>query len=233
MTVKEILNTLEKAECDWDQLCPANCEEKIADKLPEKSYKWIKYGISKMAILFNECNFVIKIPFAGWGKDDDDRYISEFVFNPFYNANDVEGHEWDYCYTETRTIQKVLDYDNKHDTHIIQLFAKTEYVGNIDISPIYIQPCCIPMEDFDKDLLKPRTPASKKAAKKIYSKYKGVSDLPLEWCDDVVIWYGQEVLEDLYNFLKYTPIGDFHEGNIGYTNEGAPIIIDYADYFDD
>ncbi len=195
----------------------------IEDYHPEVD--WIKNGISKIVISYS-ClpNYVIKVPFKGQYSDYNDE--AEFFTyasceKPYKNIN-----SWDYCESEANCYQDAKEYYDLGD-----MFAKTEYLGEIENIPIYIsEKITMLMSDMN---VKDSDKHTEKIAKSLRSKY----EIDYSFCEGdgllaFINCYGEERTEDLVSFLEEYGVSDLHDGNIGYDLYGNVKIIDYSGWYD-
>lgn len=217
MTDNEIIKCLEK--CDFCELCSSNYEDNILYYLNEAGCSYQSfYGGTKLVLLFNQTDFVIKIPFEG--ELDYDYDDEEEIFRPFY----AEGNGWDYCAMEEDEYQRACEFG------IEQCFAKTSYFCTIDGHPIYKQPY-VRMYSIHQEG-STHSEADSREAERRYKESDGVSGgLPSEWMADVVSYFGGETFSKLLKFLSRSDINDLHSGNVGYLNN-APVLVDYSGYFE-
>lgn len=198
--------------------------EFIKDYHPEVD--WINNGVSKIVISYNDLpNYVIKIPFKG----KYDEYNDENAF--FINADCYEKpyenvNTWDYCESEANCY-----YDAEKYYGLGDMFAKTEYLGEIENTPVYIsEKITILMSDTK---VKNSNKHTEKIAKTLQSKY----EIDYSFCEGdgllaFINCYGEERTEDLVSFLEEYGIEDLHNGNIGYDLYGNVKIIDYSGWYD-
>lgn len=203
-------------------------------------------GVTKGVLIFNDLDYVIKIPFYGsdeyveshyedtygnWAypTDPDDekyRYVESVEdICPFTGADCEDG--WNYCEVETFISERAAEEGMQEH------FAVTEFFGLVNNYPIYKQKrCCMfdemrtstKMAEYDK-----RTPSDYETVKKAKSKLDFYDISNDDWVLDFLIYWGEEKLKQLGEFLFKYDIGDLHSGNIGYLN-GAPCIVDYSSY---
>ena len=189
------------------------CE--ISQEAP--NFNW-ETGATKLVIIPDEFDYVIKIPFNGEWR------CGEIV--PFYASQGYDSD--DYCSAE-------LEYYLEAKEHGFEdMFLPIEQVMEIDGIPIYVQAKATILDDEGEKV----EYSSKDSRDKILDAYrKGerfFSKLPLSWtasCLDVLgdISKVREFMDFLYN----TEISrDLHRRNVGYYNKKA-VIIDYGGYFED
>lgn len=187
--------------------------------------EWIRNGVSKIVISFSNLpHCVIKIPFKGFYDDYSDTtayFIEANCDQPFKNIND-----WDYCETEAKCYYDAKEYYNLGD-----MFAKTEYLGEIENTPIYISEKITTI--MSNSCVKSSNEHTEKIAKSLREKYE------VDYCfcegsglSAFIDCYGEERTEELVSFLEEYGIADLHDGNIGYDLYGNVKIIDYSGWND-
>ena len=179
----------------------------MPDRLQRESYN---NGISKLVIFLNESE-VIKIPLNGtfeYYYEED-----EYVFNPFHVEDYCAVEEYIYCEAEGEGIE--------------EFFAKTEYVGQADCGTlIYKSERVLPY--YCENTLEMRKKEPSNEAKNSVSMMD--TPLPFCWLVKAYDYYGEEKVKHLINFIKEHDLHDFHNDNIGFRKNGAPVILDYSDY---
>ena len=71
-------------------------------------------------------------------------------------------------------------------------------------------------------------------SKDSYDKAKSLySCLPTSWLADAIEYYGFQKVKHLINFLEEHDLKDFHSGNVGMREDGAPCLLDYSDFRED
>jgi len=180
----------------------------VCDQLPAN----VNYdnGCSKFVIFLND-EEVIKIPFSGmyiYDEDDDEYYFREF-----------EGG--DYCKKEAEVYQAAAQEG------LAFFFAKTMLAGftEEDKYPIYISDRVCPFND-DPSRRNSFSDESYKKAREYHSSFSP------SWLACALEYYGEKDVERLVAFVKRERVGDFHLGNLGFTQDGAPIIFDYSGYME-
>lgn len=177
----------------------------------ELSFDW-EDGASKLVIIPEDKDYVIKIPFNGNYYEDDG------YFNFSYN----------YCETEIELYERIFE----ENPIFSQLFLPLTRVEEYREWDVYVQPKC---QAYNNTNEKIRSKSySKDSLNKVRSEdmlYK--SSLPKDWLAAVT-----EILGDVNlvkNFIimleEYDITQDLHNGNIGYYN-GKPVILDYAGFYD-
>lgn len=62
--------------------------------------------------------------------------------------------------------------------------------------------------------------------------YNCFNSLSLEWLKDFELAYGEESFQAFLEFCDEYCINDLHDGNVGYGEDGLPIVFDYAGYYE-
>ena len=195
----------------------------IEDYHPEVD--WIKNGVSKIVISYSDLpNYVIKVPFKGQYSDYDDEakfFIYASCEKPYKNIN-----SWDYCESEANCY-----YDAKEYYDLGDMFAKTEYLGEIEDTPVYIsEKITVLMSDTK---VKNSNKHTEEIAKTLRDKYE--IDYNFYVGDGLLAFincYGEKRTEDLVSFLEEYGVSDLHDDNIGYDLYGNVKIIDYSGWYD-
>ena len=192
------------------------------------------HGISKAAIIIPSLSYVIKIPFNGsfirnYEYDDEtedydfDNY--EDVFEEYLNADDIDGcTDWDYCNNEYRK------YLIAKENGFTEFFAETRLLSN-ERHPIYLQEKVIAYEYHSNDRV------LTEEDREYIGSYKTSSGNyacgPYKWSLDIIEKYGVERANALFDFLVDNNMDrDLHCGNVGYRENGDPVIIDWAGWRD-
>ena len=191
----------------------------------------VYHGVTKCVIVLKNEDEVIKIPFNGKFEDRYDNEIDEYDtdFIPFEYANiDVEDASttWDYCENE------YIKYEKAVEDGYADFLLKTNYCGLINGIPVYTQEKA---EEFWSSQYSDthKIPLSKDAI----SKYKNESSnrfytsIHHTWVVRAIAYYGAEKVADFLQWAKDNGLaGDLHTGNIGFTSDGRPILLDWAGY---
>lgn len=207
--------------CDFYNLAEDNYEEKILYELPgDFSYQFF-HGVSKLCIIPEGADYVIKIPFNSFWDIDTEEFLD------FENANFDDEHYWDYCFTE------VICYNKAKSKKVNKAFCKAKLLGLVNDYPIYIQERAETYYNLkkkgknqesdynDEDDRTPRT--------KDYCKKHGFFCFNPIWCADAIEYYGKKRFNKIMSFVKENNIGDLHTDNIGYVGR-KPVFIDFSDY---
>ena len=211
-------------------------DEALDDVFSHHKVQFAK-GVSKLCIIPEEANWVVKVPFEGFiqhwydfDNNGNEESHEEFCYN--MGAGNSRN-EWDYCLTE------VEYYELAKDNNIADFFAKAECFGecrngSYKTLPAYIQEKCITISDLSYEDDKKYAP-SENSLKRINSSQKYDSKcFDKNWMASAIDFYGEEKLDELFSFLKEHPqISDFHWANYGYRiSDGSPVLIDYTGWHD-
>ena len=253
LTKEYILECLDKY-CDFGSLCENTFYEQIVKPLEDNQCfsNWTyDSGVSKGVLIFQELDFVVKIPFMG---NDDGGYEShfedengewrysyetnaskyikdgkwewkggEYYFSDFCGAGDFE---WNYCALEAKY------YKDAVAAGVERCFAKTEFLGEANDHPIYIQERC---SMFGAEYHSSKREMYAKRTKKDYEQVTELrhqmdfSQIDDDWMLDFLIFWGESVLKKFISFIQTQSIWDLHNGNIGYRH-GVPCLVDYSSY---
>lgn len=171
-------------------------------------------GASKLVIIPENTDYVIKIP-----------------FNATYDEFDNEYYEYsqNYCETEISLYNRILFEANPL---FAQFFLPLTRVKEFENWDIYIQPKCQTYDDVSEE--EKKHSYSQGSLMKVKSKKLGFYvNLPDDWLAAVteVLKNVQLVKEFISLLEEYDITQDLHRGNIGYCN-GKPVILDYAGFYD-
>ena len=232
--LKEMLDSIkcipaELGACDYDtDVVPRidEIEEQIREVAPEVA---IYNGCTKCAIVDKTCDYVIKIPFRGmWYEAYNDEDCGEDFFEEFQYANDLEGYDdvrqWDYCENE------LIKYEKAVDAGFSEFFAETAYYGRINNTPVYIQEKAMSFMEKYNELPEPSNDAVKKYTE---NKDKLSCCITSKWVELAIDWYGFDKVVAFIDYLYDENLNnDLHSGNIGFTEAGKPVLIDWAGFRD-
>jgi len=179
-------------------------------------FTYLTYGVSKMVILSPKLSVAIKIPFNGfYGYNYD---ADDFDWYPFQAAEGSDSS--DYCLTEYEKYQELKK------VNLGCFVAETLFYKTIDNINIFIQERVIPCKEDEFS----RTPSrrSLEIAKKL-------NFHRIIWTAMCVDKYGEEKTKKFLNYCRTTDrsiLADLHDGNIGYREDGTPVILDYSNFND-
>lgn len=250
--VQKILDILKSNIIPFDEmekdLAQGVCEEyisyRLAETLPPDIKIQVKSGVTKLCIIIEGANQVIKIPFLGWYDEeqydqdlaayteDEENFDKEPQWEDYYypfegaadfaKADSIVADAWDYCGIES------FLYDEAAIAGLSDFFAEEKWVLDIGNTPVYIQERCEALH-FEKTYDYTKQEARATATRKRCSEL-GCYCFEPKWIDDFIAAYGEDTFKSLSIFLKTYDIEDLRPGNIGYTLSGAPVLLDYASY---
>ena len=179
-------------------------------------------GVSKVAIIPKEKNYVIKIPY--YGKYRKSNGIKSF--DPYFSSISKSS---DYCKSEE------IIYNKAKANGLDTFFAEIEQIGKIKSIPIYVQRKAVIFEDVyypEDDEEENLNEHEISIFKTITTKYSDLVEdeyLPISWMKDFICSYGELAFDKLYNFLSDNNIQDLHSENIGYICE-RPVLVDFSGF---
>jgi len=183
----------------------------------------IEYGISKVVIVPENENFVIKIPFGGmwyyeeiYNKDTDEyEYIDDPGFETFENADAPD--ESDYCWDE------VLRIEEAEENGFGVLFPETDFLGEVNGTRFYIQEKVQTSREFTPQV----SEDSRTRAKDMDYGYNYGNVI---WRAAIIEQYGEDFWVRFCDWARRGKmLDDMHSGNYGYLN-GHPIILDASGF---
>lgn len=246
MLTKEYILDNMKKYCKIDtntDLCLGNFYDLVISPL-EKANCFKDYhmsydnGLSKGVIIFDELDYVIKIPFVcswyeeetEWDEEKDECVViceggpSGYPFG----GVEVEGYcfhnDWDHCETE------LYRYCEAEKSGLEEHFAKIWFLDCINGWPIYAQSkaCMYNTEDsYSSRSRKHYTDKERATANAIQSSSHFY--IAQEWMMDFIQYWGKDKLLDFIKFCDEWFIDDLHDGNIGYIC-GVPCLVDYGSF---
>ena len=179
-------------------------------------------GVSKVAIIPKEKNYVIKIPYYGvYRKNNGIK-----CFDPYFSSISKSS---DYCKSEE------IIYNKAKANGLDTFFAEIEQIGKIKSIPIYVQRKAVIFEDVyypEDDEEENLNEHEISIFKTITTKYSDLVEdeyLPISWMKDFIFSYGELAFDKLYNFLSDNNIQDLHSENIGYICE-RPVLVDFSGF---
>ena len=217
----------------------------------EKGFGWviedvdkvsIKNGFSRIVIIPEKENFVIKLPITDiydhlakvHMKQEADICIpvGEVCAIPKEKYSSVE-EGFMCCATYNRDCD-LMDEENaifeEVPDELKTLFLPNEYIGEFNGIPVYIQEkvqCTAEDMEYEGTI-------DEETYFKYFNKAENLSkktkyfELIESFLADCINVYGEAITEKLLTFLRDNCINDLHTGNIGYKQDGSPCIIDYA-----
>ena len=179
-------------------------------------------GVSKVAIIPKEKNYVIKIPYYGKYRKSNGIKCFDTYFSSISKSSD-------YCKSEE------IIYNKAKANGLDPFFAEIEQIGIIKSIPIYVQRKAVIFEDVyypeddEEENLNEREVSIFKTITTKYSDLVEDEYLPLSWMKDFICSYGELAFDKLYNFLSDNNIQDLHSENIGYICE-RPVLVDFSGF---
>ena len=212
MTINDILKMNIPAEfgCDEDGETTDSIE-KVFDQLDSSVNT--AYGATKFIIFLNDKE-VVKIPFNGCYWYDS---CEDWRFDEFYVEN--------YCAKEAEI------YRSAEDAGLAEFFASTKFCGRtVNGKPIYVSERVY--EFYDSGAIREKTDSfsenSMTKAKEL--KEAMYTRLHVEWVARAIEYYGFEAVQKLFKFINEENISDLHTSNVGFREDGSPVILDYSGY---
>ena len=179
-------------------------------------------GVSKVAIIPKEKNYVIKIPYYGKYRKNNGIKCFDSYFSSISKSSD-------YCKSEE------IIYNKAKANGLDTFFAEIEQIGKIKSIPIYVQRKAVIFEDVyypEDDEEENLNEHEVSIFKTITTKYSDLVEdeyLPISWMKDFIFSYGELAFDKLYNFLSDNNIQDLHSENIGYICE-RPVLVDFSGF---
>ena len=197
-------------------------------------------GATKMVIIPEDTEYVIKIPFTGqytYNSPYYDEDLKEWVESEYENYVDFCGafSEWGNNYIEA----EIRYYNMAEEAGWAEYFLPIEYVYDWDGIPIYIQQKAdlFCSEGEHEQVLY----SSKENREKCLSirnlnhtKWLELDKFPISWVASLMDKMKSfDKVKSFVDFLiEKTIYNDLHYSNIGYAN-GHAVIVDYGGYYDD
>ena len=186
-------------------------------------------GISKCVIVLEDSDFVVKIPFNGayqtiWNKDEEE--VVDFLH--FTEANDINHPDatgWDYCENE------LIKYEKAQEEGFGKFFAHTEFYRNVSGHPTYLQEKVVPYSYNDGGPILPSQQAMKRYEN---SDVVPRGRTPADWAALLFDFYDAEEVNAFWEYADDNGLtNDLHSENIGFAQDGRPILLDWADWRED
>ena len=200
---------------------------------------WFASGASKVVIISDNLDMVIKIPispYTGYGScsysyhssskwDYETGGFRELLFYP-----QSKEYGYDYCRLETEL------YNLAKEAKLDAAFAEEIHYRMIGNIPIYLQAKAESFDGVTEDAYYHRYNTldnnTKEKYKTLEDKYYGSNCLPARTFNMALLdHFGIDFLKNLFEFLEVYSIDDLTLNNLGKTViEGAPVLIDYCGY---
>lgn len=195
----------------------------------------IDSGASKVVLIFNNPDYVVKIPFKGDfceynDYDCENSCDRDCSCSQCSRRSMVEGYDkftgarigeseygWDYCASEQFFYEKAIV------AGVEEFFIKTILIGEFDGHPIYLQ------EKVEVYGYGSQTKSSEQSKKIFMEKFR-CSEISNEDFGGLLIeYYGEDRVNQLVKFLKEAGISDLHNNNVG-IRANRPVFFDYSGY---
>jgi len=225
-------------DCDFDDLCGGNYLSQIIQRINfndefQKDDMWYDTGATKLAIGWDNQDWVIKIPFCGLSEEEDyyreegEECSDEDVFyrpHMYFEGASNGYDEWDYCRKEYE------NYLAARDRKVAEVFAEVQFVGKAQGHyPIYRQRK-IDSADISYQEISSKSSKNEKDFAHHLSRAGNTELSPLQWTVIIHQW-GERVAERLNAFLWEFDINDLHGANVGAIN-GKFVLMDFSGYND-
>jgi len=202
----------------------------IYNAMRESPLKWneftVENGISKVVIIPNDANFVIKIPLTGM-----------WYYEETYNE---EEDEWEYnedptfeCFTGAEYGNCGCDYCDDEVYRIGmaeaegfgKMFPQTDWLANMNGKNFYIQEKVHPSREYTPKV-------SEESRSKSANLDPSYCHGSAEWRAAIIENYGEEFWKNfcIWDSAEGGTMRDMHCGNYGYNMEGKPVIFDASGF---
>lgn len=178
-------------------------------------------GATKAVAVVSGCSSVLKVPYSG--KWDYDESVHCDYFTRFKGADNSEDHNWDYCLTEYEV------YEAAKENGLDIFFPKTEIMGECESGTIIKQERVLDFYEY--------CPISKdETIEFVNSDIRYYFFADSSWVAAAIERHGLAMVDKLIDFLdsKFPNIiEDLHNGNIGFRENGDPVILDFSGWNED
>lgn len=219
LSTDEIMSAFE--DCIFTNLTNENYYDNIIKRMDSTFDFDYTSGISKLVIIPDNEDIVIKIPLCGQTNEYYDPDNEDSDESPIWYFSEAGGC-WDYCSLEEE------NYHRAKKRGVDKFFAETEWIGFVKGHPIYIQKRVAEVFELHRD----SSSYKNRQGTREKCKNLGVNCFHSCWLSDFLSYYTEQDLFNLDMFLCDCGIGDLHGGNLGYMKDGRPIIFDYSDFWD-
>lgn len=186
-------------------------------------------GASKLVILIEELDEVIKIPFNGTFYYDEDESLDitdteDFIENDWANdINAPSATDWDYCENE------VLKLEKAEKEGFGDFFAKIEKYTMIDNHPVYLQEKVIPLYSHKSKQWGEPSKMAKSIYENNFTEARKRVPIPEDWLMHAIDYFGEEEVASFIDYVMSENLDeDLHSGNVGFTRAGKPVLLDWA-----
>lgn len=225
-----------------------NFKEYLYEKISPIANIQIFKGISKLAIVLEDYDFVIKIPFNGYpdiirdesypinwyslSKEEREDWTKKHQHLNFidFQYADIEDDPTDYCLLELHKYEQiVIDGFSEY-------FAETAFFDFKDGHRIYVQEKVIPDEQnyWNEENL-PEEISDE--VQTLTDSLQVTSYLPEDWWAAALTKHSFDEVIQFASYLEKDPhdlrlIDDVHSGNIGRKEDGHPCFLDFSGYYE-
>lgn len=190
----------------------------------------IKSGVTKVVLVDNNSDWVVKIPITRgdneiYDEDENDFSSGKINFSSEYSYGGGDNCD-DYCVLE-ESLSDSLDQDR-----YFYFFLPTAYLGQIGRTPIYYSRKVNP--SYTQEV----SEKSKEKTAQLQSNDKITNLLYRSNMNERIVeafteYYGIYTAIKLMRVCSQYEIRDLHSANYGILPSGRPVIIDYAGYYED
>ena len=178
-------------------------------------------GATKAVAVVSGCSSVLKVPYSG--KWDYDESVDCDYFTRFEGADNSKDHNWDHCLTEYEV------YEAAKENGLDIFFPKTEIMGECESGTIIKQERVLDFYEYCS-ISEDRT------IELVYLDAKYCDLIDSQWIAAAIERYGKAMVDKLIDFLEDNfpiVVEDLHNGNIGFRENGEPIILDFSGWNED
>ena len=211
--VKKVPENFGWDEYDTEEENTAVISEALRDaKVAGGAYR----GATKAVAVVSGCSSVLKVPYSG--KWDYDKSVDCDYFTKFEGADNSKDHNWDYCLTEYEV------YEAAKENGLDIFFPKTEIMGECESGTVIKQERVLDFYEYCS-ISEDRT------IELAYLDAKYCDLINSQWIAAAIERYGRTMVDKLIDFLEDNfpiVVEDLHNGNIGFRENGDPIILDFS-----
>lgn len=211
--VKKVPEKFGWDEYDTEEENTAVISEALKDaKVAGGAYR----GATKAVAVVSGCSSVLKVPYSG--KWDYDESVNCDYFTRFEGADNSKDHNWDYCLTEYEV------YEAAKENGLDIFFPKTEIMGECESGTVIKQERVLDFYEYCS-ISEDRT------IELVYLDAKYCDLINSQWIAAAIERYGKAMVDKLIDFLEDNfpiVVEDLHNGNIGFRENGDPIILDFS-----
>ena len=211
--VKKVPEKFGWDEYDTEEENTAVISEALRDaKVAGGAYR----GATKAVAVVSGCSSVLKVPYSG--KWDYDESVNCDYFTRFEGADNSEYNNWDYCLTEYEV------YEAAKENGLDIFFPKTEIMGECESGTVIKQERVLDFYEYCS-ISEDRT------IELVYLDAKYCDLIDSQWIAAAIERYGKAMVDKLIDFLEDNfpiVVEDLHNGNIGFRENGEPIILDFS-----